>query len=212
MPESASTCRALPALKEEIRRICRDAWQDDLLWGRNGNASVLLPADADGPARVLITRSGSAKGRLSDADFCVQAMDGTLLAGSGPSSEGGMHLAVCRAVPDCRAVLHVHPRLLLALSLRLGFRSGGGDAWRERFLRLPLFESEVWRARLGFAPALPPGSTELADAVADAARDFPAVWMDGHGLCCRGATLGGCLDLAEQLEHLAAVQLAAMEG
>lgn len=212
MPESASTHGAIPILKEDIRRICRDAWRDGLLWGCNGNASVLLPEDADGPARMLITRSGSAKGRLSDADFCIQDMDGSLLAGSRPSSEGGMHLAVYRAVPDCRAVLHVHPRLLLALSLRLGFRPGGGDAWREGFLRLPLFESGVWRARLGFAPALPPGSAELAEAVAVAAREFPAVWMDGHGLCCRGATPGDCLDLAEQLEHLAAVQLAAMEG
>lgn len=73
-----------------------------------------------------------------------------------------MHLELYRALPHCGAVLHSHPRRLLALSLVV--------AGQEDFLRLPLFEADVWRARLGFAPALPPGGAELALAVADAAR------------------------------------------
>ena len=65
----------------------------------------------------------------------------------------------------------------------------------------------MWRARLGFAPALPPGTKELADAVARASLDHPAVWMAGHGLCSTGATLAEALCLTEELEHLAAIQL-----
>ena len=50
-------------------------------------------------------------------------------------------------------------------------------------MKLPVFESGVWRARLGYAPAFEPGTRELAEAVGQAARDFEAVWMTRHGLC-----------------------------
>lgn len=187
---------ALPAA--EMAAVCRDAWRQGLLSGCNGNASLRL---AEAPGRICITRSGAAKGRLTAADCCVVALDdGRALRGGPASTETGMHLAVYRTVPDCRAILHTHPRRLLALSLRLA-----DDM--ENFLRLPLFEAEVWRARLAFAPALPPGSRELAEAVAEAAAGRPAVWMAGHGLCAVGKSLAEALCLTEELEHLAHVQL-----
>ncbi|MDY3809688.1 class II aldolase/adducin family protein [Desulfovibrio sp. PG-178-WT-4] len=195
------------AVLEEMRRVCRDAWRQGLLSGCNGNVSCRLPAPHDG--RLCVTRSGAAKGRLTPEDCClVDVRSGETLSGGPASSELGMHLALYRALPHCRAVLHSHPRHLLALSLVL---RNPGD-----FLRLPLFEAGVWRARLGFASALPPGSGILALAVADAALKIgaekpggAAVWMTGHGLCCWGPTLADALSISEELEHLAAVQLLA---
>jgi L-fuculose-phosphate aldolase len=35
--------------------------------------------------------------------------------------------------------------------------------------------------------------------------------MAGHGLCCAGEDLTGALALAEELEHLAAVQLLTLD-
>lgn len=184
-----------------LRRVCREAWRQGLLSGCNGNASVRLDEE-DGTC--CVTRSGAAKGRLTAADCCVLRLaDGSLLSGGPASSETGMHLAVYRLLPDCRAVLHTHPRHLLALQLRLG------ENFAAAFLRLPLFEAEVWRARLAFAPALAPGSDALAQAVAEAAAQKPAVWMAGHGLCATGATLHAALALTEELEHLAHIQLLA---
>lgn len=202
---SASRRGNLPsqAALREMASVCRDAWQQNLLSGCNGNASFRL---GHAPHMICLTRSGSAKGRLTPQDCCVVDMaDGRLLHGRGPSSEAGMHLAVYRARPDCAAILHTHPRRLLALSLRLHGRE-------EDFLRLPLYEAEVWRGRLAFAPALPPGSEELALAVAEAARAKAAVWMAGHGLCATGTSLAAALCLTEELEHLAAVQLLALGG
>jgi L-fuculose-phosphate aldolase len=184
------------ALLEEIGGLCRDAWQKGLLAGNNGNISCRLH---DRPGILCITRSGAAKGRLSPADFCLLEIDsGKLLYGSGPSMETGMHLALYRAVPGCAAILHTHPRFLLALSLRVP---------RENFLDLPLYEAAVWRKKLAYAPALPPGSEELALAVAAAAAKGAAVWMAGHGLCATGNNLAAALCLTEELEHLAAIQL-----
>lgn len=185
---------------QTLTQLCRDAWQVGLLRGFNGNASVRL---SDGT--MLITRSGCDKGRLREKDACVQAPDGALLHGGPASSEGQMHLAIYAALPQTRAVLHTHPPRLLALSLRLAAKEG--ENWRDAFLSLPLFEARTWRQRLAFAPALPPGTPELARAVAQAAQTAPAVWMEGHGLCCHGGNPAFCLDLSEHLEHLAGIQL-----
>ena len=187
---------------EEMRAICRDAWAQGLLSGCNGNASRRLPAPHEGIA--CLTCTGAAKGRLAPQNCClVEIASAAPLYGGPASTESGMHLAIYRAKPQCGAILHTHPRRLLALSLRLEKEEEG----LEEFLRLPLFEADVWRARLGFAPALPPGTKELADAVARASLDHPAVWMAGHGLCSTGATLAEALCLTEELEHLAAIQL-----
>ena len=205
-PEAAQNVTppaAIPSeLTEEFRAVCRDAWARGLLSGCNGNASRKLAGEAAGLA--CVTRSGASKGRLTAQDCCLLRLDdGHAVLGGPVSSESGMHLAVYRARPDCRAILHTHPPRLLALSLRLGLKD-------ENFLRLPLFEADVWRAKLGFAPALPPGTQALAEAVALAAADKDAVWMAGHGLCCLGQTLAEALSLTEELEHLAAVQLLSM--
>ena len=190
---------------EEMRDVCRDAWTLGLLSGCNGNASRRLPAPHESVA--CLTCTGAAKGRLAPQNCCLVEIESAAPLHGGPAStESGMHLAIYSAKPQCGAILHTHPRRLLALSLRLE-KEGQG---MEEFLRLPLFEANVWRARLGFAPALPPGTAELADAVARASLDHPAVWMAGHGLCSTGATLAEALCLTEELEHLAAIQLLSM--
>ena len=205
-PQQAAPCGAeqpcVPAsMAENFRAVCRDAWKQGLLSGCNGNASQRLGDTT--PNLICITRSGASKGRLTAADCCLMDVNtGAAVLGGPASTESGMHLAIYRARPDCSAILHTHPRRLLALSLRLAGR-------HEDFLRLPLFEADVWRAKLGFAPALPPGTAELAEAVAQAASGKDAVWMAGHGLCCLGRTLGDALCLAEELEHLAALQILA---
>ena len=193
------------ASAHELARVCREAWRQHLVSGCNSNASCRLAAPHAG--LLCVTASGSAKGRLSP-NVCslVDAASGCHLAGARPSSELGLHLALYAALPGCAAVLHTHPRHLLALSLALRHEAD--------FLRLPLFEANVWRARLAFAPALPPGGAELAQACATAALSLPraetgAVWLAGHGLCCFGPDLEATLCMSEELEHLAAVQLLA---
>jgi L-fuculose-phosphate aldolase len=111
-----------------------------------------------------------------------------------------MHLSLYMARPDAAAIVHAHPGRLLALSL---------GVTEQDFLRLPLFEAENLRAGLAFAPALPPGTEDLARATAHAAArpEIRAIWMQGHGLTCLGGNLTQAVALAEELEHLAAVQL-----
>ena len=194
-----SPCTASSAMGGRLVAACRRAWENGLLAGCNGNMSVRLGANC------LISCSGAAKGHLCESDLAsVRLSTGKCKSVRGnapvPSSELGMHLALYNTRPDIGAIVHVHPAHLLSLSLRVP---------QAEFVRLPLFEAEKLRQRLAFAPALPPGSAELALAVARAASTADAIWMQGHGLTCVGPKLNAALALAEELEHLARVQLLA---
>ena len=185
-----------------LKDICHTAWQRGMLAGFNGNASCLLEitgSENSTAQQVLITRSGAAKSRLGLEDVSVvQLENGTLLHGRAASTEAGMHLAIYKACPTTRAVLHTHPPHLLALGLRLP---------AQQRLTMPLFEADAFRAKLAFVPALPPGSAALAQAVAKAAQTHPAVWLEGHGLVTHGPDATTLAPLAEELEQLAKVQL-----
>ena len=188
--------------RHAIIDACRRAWERGLLSGFNGNLSLRLGEDC------LITCAGAAKGYLRPEDIVPVGMRTGVCAADPPrrpSSELGMHLALYRTRPDAAAIVHAHPGRLLALSLRVS---------EEDFLRLPLFEAETLRAGLAFVPALPPGTEELARAAAHAAAPLAvrALWMWGHGLTCLGGTLTQALALAEELEHVAAVQLGVMSS
>ncbi|WP_301188141.1 class II aldolase/adducin family protein, partial [uncultured Desulfovibrio sp.] len=174
LADPGSVCRCA----EELRRVCRDAWRGGLLSGCNGNASLRLEsaAGAETDSLLCMTRTGAAKGRLTPADVCLlDARSGHCLANGPASSEAAVHLALYASRPECRAVLHTHPRHLLALSL-----AGRAQGTTEEFLlRMPLYEADAWRVRLAFAPALPPGTRELADAVAAAAASLPPAAAGG---------------------------------
>ncbi|WP_051257833.1 class II aldolase/adducin family protein [Desulfovibrio cuneatus] len=185
-----------------LNDMCHVAWQRGMLAGFNGNASCLLEVTGNAEEtaqQVLITRSGAAKSHLGLEDVSAVALEnGTLLHGKAASTEAGMHLAIYKACPTTRAVLHTHPPHLLALGLRLP---------PEQRLTLPLFEADAFRAKLAFVPALPPGSAALAEAVAQASKTHPAVWLEGHGLVTHGPDATTLTPLAEELEQLAKVQL-----
>lgn len=187
---------AIPhSIFEDMRAVCAAAWRRGLLSGFNGNVSVRMDS------ACCVTRSGAAKGDLTPDDVAaVDIATGTTLEGATPSSELSMHLEIYRCRADARAVVHTHPRHLLALELRVP---------PERFLEMPLFEAQQLRRRLGQAPAVAPGTSELALAVAREAEHRDAVWMSRHGLVCHAADLKTALALSEELDHLAAVQLLA---
>lgn len=178
---------------EVLREAGERAWTRGLVSGFNGNLSLRRGKT------MLITASGCAKGRLTQADIVhVRIADGATLQGGPCSSETPMHLAIYRAVPEARAIVHLHPRNMLALSLMVS---------EDRLLALPLYEASAYRRELAFAPALNPGSQELAQAVGTALAERKAVFMHGHGLTCRGQDVFSALHLAEELEGLAIIQL-----
>ncbi len=188
---------------EDMAAVCRDAWTLGLMRGFNGNMSIRLET-AKGTGCMLVTGTGVAKGHMRADDLALCDMEGHFLFGARLSSETPMHVAVYARRPDAKAVLHVHPAALLALSMRLKGK-------REQFLHMPVLESALWQKALGFAAFYPNGSQELAMAVADGFADpaIRAVFMEGHGLCAVGKTPAEALGVCEELEHMGKMQLMA---
>lgn len=194
VPAADGVSETLLPQVEAISAACRDAWQRGLFSGFNGNVSVRSGSVC------LITRSGCAKSSLGWADFSViNIADAGHIAGPPASSEAAMHCAVYRRMPKVDSVAHTHPGHLLALGM----------------CRHPLFpaqDDEIFErrqlvARLGWVKEHLPGSSELAEAVGEAARSFPAIWMHRHGLTTCGANPHAALALAEEFDHLARVEL-----
>jgi len=92
-------------LKNELIETGRLLYEKGMLAGSDGNLSARIDEN-----RLLITRSGVAKGRLGIDDFVELNIEGELISGNvKPSSETAMHLTVYQNRADIRCCLHSHP-------------------------------------------------------------------------------------------------------
>ena len=188
------------AAADSAVRILKQAghrcWQRGLSNGLSGNLSLRCENG------MYITRSGCGKGHLSTKDIVGLDEQGDSFWGQGrPSSEWRVHHAIYRAQPRARAIVHVHPPCVLALSL--------GEDIRRAFAALPLYESQVVLDQLAVVPAFDPGSTALATAAGEAAQGAGAIFLTRHGVVCWSEEMDQALALAEEVETLARIRLEA---
>lgn len=183
------------AERSAVVHLSRHLAERGLSPGSSGNISVRL-GDV-----LLMTPTGSALSRLSESDLSVIALPAggqpTVASGPPPSKELPLHLAVYRARPDARAVVHLHSPYATALScLRPDDR---GHA--------PLPPLTPYRVmRLGDVPVAgysTPGSDALASGVGDHAALHDVILLANHGPVLIGRTLDAAADLAEELETAA---------
>ncbi|MBR0376407.1 MAG: class II aldolase/adducin family protein [Firmicutes bacterium] len=185
----------LEQAKEQIVEAGRRLWLRGLVAASDGNISCRL---ADGA--FLITPSGVAKGFLGPDDLLLVDEAGNVLSGTGrPSIETALHLAVYRARPDIRALVHAHPPLTTAFTLT--GQDMNEDAPDEVKLQL---------GRIAVADYGEAGSGELAQNVAKAARSGAyAVLLSRHGALTAGDDPLRALFRMEALEQAAKTMLAA---
>lgn len=187
--------QGMPEASFSMIRAGREMWLQGLVHGRSGNLSLSMGRD------MLITASGVCKGRLQHRDILqVERHSGLARSQGKVSTEAGMHLAVYAAQPEAAAIVHSHPTSLLALE-QAGVVS----------IDVQVYEAEVVRKSLGQVAGLPPGSTELARAVAERAKNSQAIFLSRHGLVCWGGDLEQALNLSEEVEALARLQLKAAQ-
>ncbi len=178
--------------RRDVARFMRRLYRQGLTTTSGGNISVRLD---DGS--VLLTASQHDKGRLRAEDVGVLDMDGrNLTPALRPSIESGMHLAVYRARPDARAVVHAHPPFVSAFC-----------ASAERISTHLVAESYAILGELSYAPYHPMGTPALAEAVAAAASSSVCILMANHGALTIGTTLLEAFDRLEVLEAAARLTL-----
>ncbi|QJA06381.1 class II aldolase/adducin family protein [Thermosulfurimonas marina] len=174
-------------MRRALARATRYLAREGLLAGPEGNLSVRLKD------RILVTPSGGLKARLRPEEVAEVDLSGKILSGH-PTSELPLHLALYRAHPGIGAVVHTHPPYTLALLL------SGFD-----FSRHYLYEGKLLLGKISRVPAWPPGSEELARAVAEALKDSRVAVLERHGAVTVGAHLLEALNLTLVLEKVSRV-------
>ena len=175
--------------------ICRRLHARNLLAAADGNVSVLLE---DG--RIAITPAGVAKARMEAADLAYLEPGGTVGSGR-PSSERLMHLAVYRACPEARAVVHAHPPTAVAWSLA-----------RPDLAFLPseaLPEVILAAGAIPFVPYARPGTAAMGEVLAPFLPEHRLLILSRHGALAWGESLEEAYNGIERLEHACQILAAA---
>lgn len=172
-----------------VKKMGRRLLRSGLTVATWGNISV-----RDERGRVYITPSGMDYRKIHTSDIVVTDPDGKILRGRRrPSTELALHLAVYRARPEVRAIVHTHPVYSTA------FSCVGED--------IPLFTDEAAQC-LGdvcrTARYALPGTPELAAACAEALGERAnCCLLKSHGAVCVGVTPERAFTAARVLETVA---------
>lgn len=176
------------ALREAVIDTALKMGRSGLSPGRSGNVSCRF---GDG---MLVTPSGLAYETLAPREIVFVAADGTPEKNAPePSSEWRFHLAAYEARPDMNALVHAHS--LNATALACAGRS------------IPAFHYMVALAGGNDIPLVPYatfGTADLARYVAEGLKHRAACLMANHGQIAMGVSLEAALELACEVETLAA--------
>ena len=178
-------------LYEQFRDIGRDLYVAGLISSHGGNMSVRIGD------RVVIKRRGAMLGRLKPHDLVETGLykpdSGVIIA----STELIVHRAIYLSTPAL-AVIHAHPRTAIALSLS-----------REEIVPIDVegsyFLKKVPVIEVEFAS----GSKEMAQAIADALKEYKIVMLRGHGCFSTGQTLEEAFQWVTVLEESSQIILKA---
>jgi len=146
---------------------------------------------------ILITPSQTDKGRMKAKEIGLTDMHGKSSSSKLKlSMETGMHLAVYKARPDIKAIVHAHP--ITATSFAVAHHNIDCSLMGEA------------RAIVG-EPVLAQyalmGTQTLADSVAKATENANVVLMENHGILAVGNSLLEAFDRLEVLEACARVNI-----
>jgi L-fuculose-phosphate aldolase len=182
------------ALREAVVAAAQRMHALGLSPGRSGNISVRRK---DG---MLITASGIRPEDMDPGtDVIFVSRTGTwAAAGKTPSSELPFHQAIYAARPGAGSVVHCHSRFATALACA--------------HLPIPAFHYMVAKAggaEIPLAPYATYGTPELAAHAAAALKSCNACLLANHGQIAIGPSLDDALELAGEVEALAAQYIAA---
>ncbi|MGP6157482.1 MAG: 3-oxo-tetronate 4-phosphate decarboxylase [Vulcanimicrobiaceae bacterium] len=158
--------------------------------GTSGNISLKLGVG------VLLTPTNASLWALDPARLSLLNERGELLDGDQPTKEAALHLAMYRARPTARAIVHLHAPYSVALACLCH------DDERDVLPKLTPYA--VMRVgALPLVPYAPPGHPALAEAVSRHAADHPAVLLANHGPVIAGTSLASAVATSEELEEVA---------
>ena len=170
---------------------CRRLHAGGLLAASDGNLSVRLPNGL-----IAMTPSGVPKAKVRLEDLAHLSLEGEVLSGR-PSSERAMHLAIYRAVPEAKAVVHAHPPTAIAWTLA-----------RPDLAELPsdgLPEVILAAGRIPIVPMAIPGTGAMGTNLLPFLPAHRLMILARHGGLCWGEHLDEAVGGLERLEQVAQI-------
>lgn len=184
----------LETMRQEVLRYYCRSYEDRLMAGTSGNASVWSPE----LGQMVITPSGVDWRDLTAERLVAMDLSGNVYGKGKPSSEWRMHAAVYRAVPEARAILHTHSRHATAFAVV-------GQPIPPVLIEMQLFLGGA----VPLCPYGPPGSEDLAEKTARILSAAPACLLENHGVVALGKTMEEAWLRASYVEDAAAICCAA---
>ena len=162
-------------IKEEICEIGRRVYNKGFAAANDGNISFRV-----GENEVLCSPTMICKGFMKPEDICGVDLQGNQIAGTRKrTSEILLHLAIMRALPEVKAVVHCHPPHATAFGVT-----------REPIPQCVLPEIEVFLGEIPLAPYETPGGQKFADTVLPFLKPGTnAMILTNHGTVSFGKTL-----------------------
>ena len=183
-------------IKEQMCEIGRRIWIKGFCAGNEGNHSYRI-----GENRVLCTPTGISKGFLRPDDICAVDLEGKQLGGKRKrTSEILLHLAIYKARPDVKAVVHSHPPHATA------FAVAG--------VELPTCvhpEAEVFLGAVRTAKYVTPGDTRLGESILPYVKDSNAILLQNHGTVTYDKDLDGAYYKLEIVDAYSRILLLAKQ-
>jgi len=174
-------------MKKEIAYFMRRLYRQKLTTTSGGNISARKAKS------VFITPSAIDKGEMLAEQVGELDLNGNIIESKHKLSiETAMHLAIYKARPDVSAIVHAHPPY------------GTAYASSNKTLNSKLTsEGRLVLGNIAFAKYALMGTQDLADLVANEAKNSNVILMENHGVIALGETLLEAFDKLEVLEFTA---------
>lgn len=175
------------ALKQEIAYFMRRLYRQQLTTSSGGNISTKENLS------VFITPSGIDKGRIQSSQIGAIDTEGKIIESAFKlSMETPMHLAIYKARPDIKAIVHAHPTYATA------YASATADIDSNLTSEGRLVLGHISKAKYALM-----GTDKLAELVAEKAKNSHVILMENHGVIALGKTLLEAFDRLEVMEFTA---------
>jgi len=183
-------------IKEQMCEIGRRIWLKGFCAGNEGNHSYRLSDN-----RILCTPTGISKGFLKPEDICTVDIEGNQVSGKRKrTSEILLHLAIYKARPDIKAVVHSHPPHATA------FAVAG--------VELPTCihpEAEVFLGAVKTAKYVTPGDKRLGESILPYVKDSNTILLQNHGTVTYDKDLDGAYYKLEIVDAYSRILLLAKQ-
>jgi ribulose-5-phosphate 4-epimerase/fuculose-1-phosphate aldolase len=187
-------------IRKELANEAHWLYKRGYVNGRWGNISYRMSNGVR--SKILIKPSKYSFCKIKPYDFSLTDVDGNLLFGEDPSSELPMHLAIYKTDnnPDNtqnprKVIIHTHPTQIKDLCNKFTFPE------MEYTLTRILTEDELEgleKQGIAVVPDLRRGSTQLADASKEKAKNAKVLILWRHGLVTIGETIKEAKHLTEE--------------